>query len=73
MIVYRDILRRLAESGWCTYRVAKERLLSPSTIDRIRNDQPINTTTIDTICRLCNCQPGDILSYVPDDLSEERE
>lgn len=73
MIVYRDILRRLAESGWSTYRVAKERLLSPSTIDRIRNDQPINTTTIDTICRLCNCQPGDILSYVPDDLSEERE
>lgn len=73
MIVYRDILRRLAESGWSTYRVAKEHLLSPSTIDRIRNDQPINTTTIDTICRLCNCQPGDILSYVPDDLSEERE
>lgn len=71
VIVYNDILKQLSESGWSTYRMAKEHLLSPSTIDRIRNDLPINTTTIDTICRLCHCQPGDILSYVPD--PEERE
>ena len=72
MIVYLDILKLLSDSGWSTYRVAKERLLSPSTIDRIRNGQPINTTTIDTICRLCSCQPGDILSYVPDQEVKER-
>ena len=66
MIVYLDILKLLADSGWSTYRVAKERLLSPSTIDRIRKGQPINTTTIDTVCRLCRCQPGDILRFVED-------
>jgi len=72
MIVYKDILKLLSGSGWSTYRLAKEHLLSPSTVDRIRNGQPINTTTIDTICRLCGCQPGDVLAYVPDQESKER-
>jgi len=71
MIVYTDILKMLSESGWSTYRVAKEHLLSPSTIDRIRNGSPINTTTIDTICRLCECQPGDIMRYIPDKREQE--
>lgn len=27
----------------------------------------IRFTTLDAICRALNCQPGDILEYVPDD------
>lgn len=67
MIVYNDILQRLQESGWSSYRLIQEQVFGNSTITRIRNGSPINTTTIDVICRLCNCQPGDILHYVPDD------
>ena len=66
MIVFVDILKRLSDSGWSTYRLTNEQVFGNSTITRIRNDNPINTTTIDTICRLCNCQPGDILRYIPD-------
>ena len=67
MIIYGDVLKRLAQAGWSTYRLAKEHVLSPSTIDRIRNGQTISTATVDTICRLCDCQPGDILRYEPDE------
>lgn len=67
MIAYNDILQRLSAAGWSTYRVAKEHLISPCTLDRIRNGQPINTTTIDMLCRLCSCQPGDLLRYIPDE------
>ena len=67
MIVYKGILQRLFAAGWSSYRLAKEHLISPSTLDRIRSGQPINTTTIDTICRLCGCQPGDLLQYKPDE------
>ena len=66
MIVYDDILRRLADSGWSTYRLINEQMFGNSTITRLRNGSPINTTTIDTICRLCGCQPGDIMHYEPD-------
>jgi putative transcriptional regulator len=27
----------------------------------------VRFTTLDAICSVLNCQPGDILSYVPDD------
>ena len=66
MIVYGNIIERLAAAGYSSYRIQKEKLLSSSTMDRIRNNAPVNTETIDTICQLCDCQPGDLLRYVPE-------
>lgn len=71
MIVFNDILKKLADNGWSSYRLVKERVLPNSTIITLRAGRPIKTTTLDTICKLLNCQPGDLLSYVPD--SEEKE
>lgn len=31
----------------------------------------IRFSTLDAICRVLNCQPGDILEYIPDPLSSE--
>lgn len=69
MIVFNDVLKRLSENGWSTYRLRKEKQISNGTIDRLRAKQSVSTDTIDTICRLCQCQPGDIISYV-DELEE---
>lgn len=66
MIVFGPIMQMLSEHGYSSYRLRREKLLPEGTLSRIRNGEPINTTTIDTICRLCDCQPGDILKYVPD-------
>lgn len=70
MIVFADIMGMLAKSGWSSYRIRKEKELSESTITRIRNREPLTTTTIDKICRLCSCQPGDLMSYIPDQQGE---
>lgn len=70
MIKYVNILNRLSENGWSTYRLQKEKQIHNGTIIQIRAGRPISTTTIDTICRLCNCQPGDLMVYVPDDQGE---
>lgn len=66
MIIYDDILRRLADCGWPTTRLQREKQISNGTIIQIRAGKPITTATIDTICRLCDCQPGDLMRYVPD-------
>ena len=66
MIVYRDILGRLKQAGWSTYRMQAEKQIPNGVIIRIRAGKPITTATLDTICRLAGCQPGDILEYVPD-------
>jgi putative transcriptional regulator len=67
LIVYRDVLERLKEAGFTTYRILQEKLIPQSSLTRIRRNEPINLSTIDTICKLLNCQPGDLLEYVPDD------
>ena len=67
MIEYLDILGRLSAAGYSGYRLKKESILSSSTIDRLHNGDPVTTVTIDTVCRLCECQPGDLMVYRPDD------
>ena len=32
----------------------------------------IRITTMESICRALDCQPGDILEYVPDEIKEPR-
>ena len=66
MIVFENILKQLADHGWTTYRLVKEKVLGNSTITRLRTGDPISTETVDTICRLCDCQPGDLMHYEPD-------
>ena len=67
MLVCVDMLKLLSKHGLSTYRLQKEKQISNGTIMQIRAGKPITTTTIDTICRLCDCQPGDLMKYVPDE------
>lgn len=71
MIVYKDILSRLSAAGWTAQRLQAEHQISNGSVMQIRAGRPITTATLDTICRLCHCQPGDLLEYVPDP-EEER-
>lgn len=65
MIVYDNILKRLLDNGWSVYRLIKEKKIGNSTLTRIRQQQSITTESINTICELCNCQPGDLMHYEP--------
>jgi DNA-binding Xre family transcriptional regulator len=65
LIVFSDILKMLSDHGWSTYRLQKEKRISNGVIIQIRAKKPLSTTTIDKICELCDCQPGDLMRYVP--------
>ena len=73
MIVFAPIMELLAKNGWSSYRLRVEKVIPEGTIQRIRRGESINLTTIDTICRLCSCQPGDLISYVPGPEEGEQE
>ena len=62
-----DILAALIAAGYNTTRIRKEQLLSQSTLQKIRNKEPLAWKNIETICKLLNCQPGDIMEYVGDE------
>lgn len=66
MIIYKNILSQLKDAGYNTTRIRKEKILPQSTLQRLRNSDPISTETLNIICTLLDCQPGDILEYIPD-------
>lgn len=63
MIIYKNVLEKLKAAGFSTYTLSQQKLLSQKTLTAIRHNKPVSTTTIDTICKLAKCQPGDILEY----------
>ena len=44
--------------------------MGEATLQKIRSNTPVSWENIATICHLLNCQPGDILEYVPEELSQ---
>ncbi len=62
-----DLLKVLKAKGYSTARLRKERLLSESTIQKLRESKPIAWANIETLCRLLDCQPSDFLYYRKDD------
>ena len=72
MLVYKfDVVQALKEQGYSTYRIRREKLIPEGSMQRLRNNSPIGWETIETICRLLGCQPGDFLQFVPDGGAEE--
>ena len=57
-----DTLRKSEES---TYTLIKHHHISSSTIDKLRKDKPITTTTINDLCRILNCKVEEIMEYIP--------
>lgn len=67
-VIYKlDMLDALKSKGYTTYRIRKDKLLSESTVQKLRKHEPISWENIATICQLLDCQPGDIMEYVPDE------
>lgn len=58
-----DVLSKLKEKGYSTYRLRKERIFGEATIQKIRQGELVSWDNISTVCRLLDCQPGDIVKY----------
>lgn len=61
-----NIVEALKEKGYYPQKIRKEKLLSESTMTKLRKNEPISWSNIETICKLLDCQPGDIIEYVED-------
>ena len=65
MLTYRPFWETLRASGETTYTLVKNHRISSSTIDTLRKDKPLPTTTINDLCRILNCPISAIVEYVP--------
>lgn len=62
-----DIMAALKERGYSSTRIREEKLIGQSYLQQIRHGELVSWKTIDTLCKLLDCQPGDIVEYIPDD------
>ena len=65
MIVYEPFWKTLKTSGESTYTLITKHHLSSSTIDKLRKNKPLNTTTVNDLCRILHCDVDEILRYEP--------
>lgn len=64
MIVYDPFWKTLKEKNISTYVLINKYKMSSSTINRLRHNQPISTTTLDDLCRFLDCDVSDIIEYI---------
>ena len=66
-----NVLAALKEKGYSTYRLNVEKIISHSSIQKLKDGKMLGADGIATLCKLLDCQPGDILSYEPDEPESE--
>ena len=61
-----DVLNAFKEKGYNTNKIRTEGLLSQSTLQKFRQQQGVSWENLETLCKLLECQPGDLLEYTED-------
>lgn len=65
MITYKPFWDTLKSSDETTYTLITKHHISSATIDKLRKDKPMNTTTVNDLCRILHCSVQNILQYIP--------
>ena len=66
-IKYDNLLHLLKDKGYTTYRIRKERLIGQGTLTALKNGTGgLDSKTIARLCKILECQPGDLMEYVDD-------
>lgn len=58
-----NVLDALKVKGYTTYTLRKQKLLSESTIQKLRAGEGVAWDNLETLCRLLECDIGDLLIY----------
>jgi len=66
-IKYDKLFVLLNERGINTTRIRREKIIGQATLTAIKNGTGgLDAKTISKLCSLLDCQPGDIMEYVPE-------
>lgn len=68
-----DVLQALKEKGVSSYKLRQAKIMGERTIQQLRTGELVSWENIARICALLDCQPGDIVEYIPDDGAEDSQ
>lgn len=68
-IKYDKLMALLKEKGYTTYRIRQDKLIGQGTLTALKNGTGgLDSKTIAKLCKVLDCQPGDLMEYTPDDV-----
>ena len=60
-----NILEKLKEAGYSSYRLRQEKVMSEGTLQKMRSGNiAITLESLGVVCDILRCQPGDIVEWV---------
>lgn len=65
MIDYSPFWNTLRNSEETTYTLINNHHISSATIDKLRKNKPLNTTTLNDLCRILDCRLEQVAQYIP--------
>lgn len=72
-IKYDKLFLLMKEKGLTTYKIRKENIISQGALTSLRAGKSVTMDTIEKLCKVLECQPGDIIVYVPDNNTNKGE
>ena len=61
-----DVMAALKKKGYTSTKIREEKLIGQSYLQQLRHGELVSWKTLDTICALLECQPGNLIEYVED-------
>ncbi len=67
MIVFDPLWETLKRKHISQYALIKEYGVSTGTLDALRKNRSVTLHTINDLCRILQCDVGEVIRYVPED------
>ena len=66
MIIYDRLWKTMKQKGMTQYKLIREYGFSTGQLDRLRKNENISMYTLNTLCRILDCEVEDIIEYKPE-------
>lgn len=71
-IIYDKLFNKLKEKGYTTYKIRKDKLIGQATLTALKNGTGgLDAKTLNRLCEVLECQPGELMEFQKDDNGKE--
>lgn len=63
MITFNNLWKVMKEKNISQYKLIHEYGISPSQLTRLKRNESVSTNTIDTFCKILDCDISDIMTF----------
>ncbi len=73
MISYEKLWKTMKEKRISQYTLIKKHNISPGQLTRLKRNESVSTHTIETFCRILDCNVEDVMTYIREGAGEKEQ